>query len=1131
MNTIHIHTTHMNGGHYVVSSNINICTCQEALEGYVSALNQEQADQRLLALAGVVPPAENIGVTINAPLGEANIDLGAATIIRATVTADGQPGLGYPVTATFNNGDQSLVMRDDGQHEDGASGDGVYAGEWRPAHQGACAVVVRAGNCSIFGQDNINVNVVGPHSIHTAFVIPEIDFNEVIGRAFTLQVLISDNFENPVPGSAMSYVRVSFSNQPGMELNLYDDGNSYDFSPNDGLYGGRWTPMPEDPGPCTITCYASSLELGNASTSISGYVVLPSLKIYDGNELNPVIITERLCRIWKIPRVGPIEELPSQMTDANGLLTFEPTQFDIGDDKIRIEISADTLYNARDYHGTVDGIAAIIYLDNSTVNETGPLTYFDIFGCNIAQPVYLRHTTIKFNLTVGIEWDASAAEFQGLETALRRLANNLYDVTDGQATLAKVDIFDNGGRGCINEERFNSSDMQICDVNVVDKANGVAATSRGIIGNEEGSSSGIVKMPRMYYDVDCTMQPILDFILSGLGINWAMERVHPGPLETSYHPGIQALAHELGHYLFYLSDEYKYRKCTSDQPQDDNFGLMDFLLANDPDHEPMFGEMSSMNEYGDSDSDSRRNTWQWCDMHHRSCWNQFEYIFQGDNWQKLFNLANRPSCPIGSSFRNILLPDEHPGYDIPFEGPNNDIIHADVDCGSETNIMLDNSGPDINLVTQWLMTGENNTGMASIYLIEVPLIDQLASNIIDQGYSTPDGRILLFGGDIGEVAMAYKLWFDQTTGQNGISVARQVVPSLPPGDSLITPMVEIMPNHPMTIRAVAQAPGALTLIAQCPSPFNQPPEITLVGPGDTEHSEILTRTGNIYTSSNAILSGNQGHILLGATDDSAHSFIIPLKYRWTIADSGYIKSAYSRDMACSIRLDTTSGSSTCVLIIEYEYLVPEGGLGENSIYVSDFYSISTYPNSGSLPGLNEMTIAGYLPNSGNVAFENIHLFRWEVSSEAWQMVSGQIDTASLTYTAQISQDGLYALIATEYSGCVYIKGDINGNGSANGIDVTYGVSYLKGGSAPPDSCNCPPLAFPFYAAMDVNGNCGANGIDITYFVSYLKGQQPSLLYCADCPPANLMNPPVPAVEPTKKPVLQPDKIQKIKLAE
>ena len=95
-------------------------------------------------------------------------------------------------------------------------------------------------------------------------------------------------------------------------------------------------------------------------------------------------------------------------------------------------------------------------------------------------------------------------------------------------------------------------------------------------------------------------------------------------------------------------------------------------------------------------------------------------------------------------------------------------------------------------------------------------------------------------------------------------------------------------------------------------------------------------------------------------------------------------------------------------------------------------------------------------------------------------------------------------------GCDYVPGDINGNGSANGIDVTYGVSYLKGGGAPRDSCNCPPLGYPFYAAMDVNGNCAANGIDITFFVAYLKGLQPALRYCLDCPPARLAAPAIEA---------------------
>jgi hypothetical protein len=103
--------------------------------------------------------------------------------------------------------------------------------------------------------------------------------------------------------------------------------------------------------------------------------------------------------------------------------------------------------------------------------------------------------------------------------------------------------------------------------------------------------------------------------------------------------------------------------------------------------------------------------------------------------------------------------------------------------------------------------------------------------------------------------------------------------------------------------------------------------------------------------------------------------------------------------------------------------------------------------------------------------------------------------------------------------CSYIPGDINGNSQTNGIDVTYGVSFFKGGPPPPISCPMCPEPNPFYAAGDVNGSCVFNGIDITYFVSYLKGGS-ALRSCPDCTPAIEMNPPVPAIEPMSLPSLQ-----------
>jgi hypothetical protein len=89
------------------------------------------------------------------------------------------------------------------------------------------------------------------------------------------------------------------------------------------------------------------------------------------------------------------------------------------------------------------------------------------------------------------------------------------------------------------------------------------------------------------------------------------------------------------------------------------------------------------------------------------------------------------------------------------------------------------------------------------------------------------------------------------------------------------------------------------------------------------------------------------------------------------------------------------------------------------------------------------------------------------------------------------------------SRCSYIVGDINASGVANGIDVTYGVAYFKGGNPPPIRCDICPEPQPFYAAADVNGTCSFNGIDITYFVSYFKGGD-ILRYCPSCPPVDVI---------------------------
>jgi hypothetical protein len=85
--------------------------------------------------------------------------------------------------------------------------------------------------------------------------------------------------------------------------------------------------------------------------------------------------------------------------------------------------------------------------------------------------------------------------------------------------------------------------------------------------------------------------------------------------------------------------------------------------------------------------------------------------------------------------------------------------------------------------------------------------------------------------------------------------------------------------------------------------------------------------------------------------------------------------------------------------------------------------------------------------------------------------------------------------------CNYVTGDVNGSSNYNGLDITYGVSYLKGGAPPVYECECTSCNI-WYSSGDVNGSCSYNGLDITYGVSYLKGIQTELFPCPDCPPVN-----------------------------
>ena len=145
------------------------------------------------------------------------------------------------------------------------------------------------------------------------------------------------------------------------------------------------------------------------------------------------------------------------------------------------------------------------------------------------------------------------------------------------------------------------------------------------------------------------------------------------------------------------------------------------------------------------------------------------------------------------------------------------------------------------------------------------------------------------------------------------------------------------------------------------------------------------------------------------------------------------------------------------------------------------------------------------PDTGNVPNSGVDTV--VVTFDAGSLTPGTYN-GNVTVNSNDPDEGVIVLPVTLVveqggGGCPYVIGDINNNGDANGVDVTYGVNYFKGFGPPPAvlCADCPNPGESLYGAGDVNGNCQFNGVDITYFVNYLKGIGPALSYCTSCPPA------------------------------
>jgi hypothetical protein len=190
--------------------------------------------------------------------------------------------------------------------------------------------------------------------------------------------------------------------------------------------------------------------------------------------------------------------------------------------------------------------------------------------------------------------------------------------------------------------------------------------------------------------------------------------------------------------------------------------------------------------------------------------------------------------------------------------------------------------------------------------------------------------------------------------------------------------------------------------------------------------------------------------------------------------SGYYESMYSRG-------DVLAGGPAQGIIAGHVYET------DGTTPIQDV-SVSTYDGGDNLVASNTTNSCG----AYSVPLESGTYY------EVFAKTDYVTDTLSSIAVVAYSTIDVSINLAHPGGGCQYEVGDANGNGTFNGLDVTYSVAYFKGGPPPPYECECTP-GNTWYVAGDVNGSCNFNGLDVTYMVAYFKGG-PMPHPCPDCLP-------------------------------
>lgn len=586
----------------------------------------------------------------------------------------------------------------------------------------------------------------------------------------------------------------------------------------------------------------------------------------------------------------PYSFLQRRTTDDDGILYLDSTMYREGDEFLLVQRAHRESAVKRGHEAVDDDIYSIWY-DNlipdtlgrytpdSLVNDPGALT-----------TTILGHPTVRINLVVSIEWPAQAEYVNSLVQSIRHASNYLYDVTNGQACLGKVAIYD-------NKARWEDADIHIYASNLM--------TPRT---KNTGSRTfeGRIALPPKWYG-----NP-------SLGPNGI---VVEHPLDPNTSVNYRTLIHELGHYVFGFFDEYIDAAGGAIHPNI-NFGFMDSQYEDAID--PYTSEMSSnaTPQYQSTKQFARRG---------KSCWQYFRdsYTKQYDGLWVEFVVPQNALRPAGIDY-------------VP--GPNDVVTTPDVAIDREMVISSTATGSTAAGHLTLLTAGGDVSGKADVTLWK----DSFRS--IHLGASNDYGWFRFLGADVGDWAFAE---YEKNGKYHSLrwAIPPPLLASPSPQGAL-SDVVDLLPvaGSVRILSAVEFDPGGdAQFIARSTTGFSTAPVIELLQEGIAPSAYTLSGDSMAYRAAITDSLRSTQQFLFRAPDSLGQQFFVFHHHMLVTTDS--LTTEIVGEMEnIRFEFDSTAGGITEISVLSSGFPPPDGGIPPGQVRVSPVYALYNYPTTEVLAG-------------------------------------------------------------------------------------------------------------------------------------------------------------------------------------